>query len=75
MFDTRAPLNINDSDLTPMKIKFPAVCEEFTEIACCLIRCTAMSIVLKTVHLTFAKPQPGTLELAEKYCSLPRKLL
>lgn len=70
MFDTRMPLNINDSDLTPDMTVPPAEREESTEMTFCLIRCEAMRIVWKTGYVPPAMRQAGQpavgLSLAER---------
>lgn len=59
MFDTRMPLNINDSDLNPDMIVPPAEREESTEMTFCLIRCEVMRIVWKTGYVSPAMRRPG----------------
>lgn len=70
MFDTRMPLNINDSDLMPDMTVPPAEREESTEMTLCLIRCEAMRIVSKTNYVPPAMRRPGQpavgLSLAER---------
>ncbi|KAJ5618270.1 hypothetical protein N7528_006913 [Penicillium herquei] len=48
MFDTRTPLNINDSDLTANMTEPPTEREGATEMTFCLIRCEVMRVVWKT---------------------------
>lgn len=59
MFDTRMPLNINDSDLTPDMTVPPTEREESTEMTFCLIRCEVMRIVWKTGYVPPAMRRPG----------------
>lgn len=59
MFDTRMPLNINDSDLTPDMTVPPAEREETTEMTLCLIRCEVMRIVWKTGYVPPGMRRPG----------------
>lgn len=59
MFDTRMPLNINDSDLTPDMTVPPTEREETTEMTFCLIRCEAMCIVWKTGYVPPSMRRPG----------------
>lgn len=70
MFDTRMPLNINDSDLTPDMTVPPTEREESTEMTFCLIRCEVMRIVWKTGYVPPAMRRPGQpaegLSLAER---------
>jgi hypothetical protein len=77
MFDTRMPLNINDSDLTPDMTLPPTEREESTEMTFCLIRCEVMRIVWKTGYVPPAMRRPGQpaegLSLAER-ASLAKNL-
>ncbi|KAJ5195941.1 hypothetical protein N7449_006420 [Penicillium cf. viridicatum] len=59
MFDTRLPLNVNDSDLTATMTVPPAEREEATEMTFCLIRCEVMRIVWKTGYILPTVRQPG----------------
>ncbi|KAJ6014281.1 hypothetical protein N7540_008872 [Penicillium herquei] len=59
MFDTRAPLNINDSDLTAEMTEPPAEREEATEMTFCLIRCEVMRVAWKT---GYTKPNMSPLD-------------
>jgi hypothetical protein len=59
MFDTRMPLNINDSDLTPDMTAPPAEREGSTEMTFCLIRCEVMRIVWKTGYVPPGMRRPG----------------
>lgn len=51
MFDTKMPLNINDSDLTMEMTEPPAERQETTEMTFCLIRCEVLRIVWKTGYV------------------------
>ncbi|KAF4434159.1 bikaverin cluster-transcription factor [Fusarium acutatum] len=42
MFDTKLPLNINDSDITPHMTEAPKEHEGYTQMTFCLIRCEMM---------------------------------
>ncbi|KAJ5948875.1 Zn(II)2Cys6 transcription factor [Penicillium verhagenii] len=59
MFDTRMPLNVNDSDLTADMTAPPAEREEATEMTFCLIRCEVLRIVWKTGYVPPNMRQPG----------------
>ncbi|KAJ5729623.1 uncharacterized protein N7483_004131 [Penicillium malachiteum] len=59
MFDTRTPLNINDSDLTAEMIEPPAEREGATEMTFCLIRCESMRVVWKTGYTQPNMPPLG----------------
>lgn len=50
-FDTRLPLHINDSDLTPDMITPPPERDEMCDMTFCLMRCEAMSVDFKTNYL------------------------
>lgn len=52
MFDTKPPLNINDSDLTVDMTEPPAEREEATELTFCLIRCEVLRVLWKTTSLS-----------------------
>ncbi|KAK8149451.1 hypothetical protein G3M48_006911 [Beauveria asiatica] len=60
-FDTRMPLNINDSDLTRDMTEPPAEREGTTEMTFCLIRCEVMRIVWKTGYVPPGLRQPGQM--------------
>ncbi|KAL4983687.1 hypothetical protein BDW68DRAFT_29301 [Aspergillus falconensis] len=47
VFDTRMPLNINDTDLTAEMTQPPVEREGITEMTFCLMRCHAMRVVWK----------------------------
>ena len=51
MFDTKPPLNINDSDLTVDMTGPPAEREGATEMTFCLIRCEVLRVLWKTASL------------------------
>jgi hypothetical protein len=51
MFDTKPPLNINDSDFTADMIEPPPERQEATELTFCLIRCEVLRVVRKTAYL------------------------
>ena len=51
MFDTRIPLNINDSDITAEMTQPPPEREGTTEMTLSLIRCTAMQVVWKVGYM------------------------
>lgn len=51
MFDTRMPLNVNDSDLTAEMTEPPAEREAATEMTFCLIRCEVVRVVWKTGYV------------------------
>ncbi|KAJ4250972.1 hypothetical protein NW762_011622 [Fusarium torreyae] len=55
MFDTKLPLNINDSDITPQMTEPPVQHEGPTEMTFCLIRCEAMRAGWK---VGYASPTP-----------------
>ncbi|KAM0545991.1 hypothetical protein ACHAPJ_011103 [Fusarium lateritium] len=55
MFDTKLPLNINDSDMTPQMTEPPVQYEGPTEMTFCLIRCEAMRAGWK---VGYASPTP-----------------
>jgi hypothetical protein len=59
MFDTRMPLNINDSDLTADMTVPPTEREEATEMTLCLIRCEVMRVVWKTGYVPPSMRRPG----------------
>ena len=50
-FDTRLPLLINDSDLTPDMISPPPERDELCDMTFCLMRCEAMALDFKTNYL------------------------
>lgn len=50
-FDTRLPLHINDSDLTPDMITPPPERDEMCDMTFCLMRCEAMAVDFKTNYL------------------------
>ncbi|KAM3504134.1 hypothetical protein MY10362_003755 [Beauveria mimosiformis] len=60
-FDTRMPLNVNDSDLTLDMTEPPAEREGTTEMTFCLIRCEVMRIVWKTGYVPPGLRQPGQM--------------
>ncbi|KAL4744957.1 hypothetical protein BDW72DRAFT_199093 [Aspergillus terricola var. indicus] len=51
MFDTRMPLNVNDSDLKAEMTEPPAEREEAMEMTFCLIRCEVIRIVWNTGYV------------------------
>ncbi|VTT56406.1 unnamed protein product [Fusarium fujikuroi] len=55
MFDTKLPLNINDSDITPHMTEPPREREGYTQTAFCLIRCEVMKAGWK---VGYASPTP-----------------
>ncbi|KAJ6006247.1 hypothetical protein N7451_004191 [Penicillium sp. IBT 35674x] len=55
MFDTRLPLNINDSDLTAEMKEFPLEHEGTTEMTYCLIRCEVLRVMWKTGYVQFCR--------------------
>lgn len=57
VFDTKLPLNINDSDLTADMVDLPPERTEATEMTFCLIRCEAMRVVWK---IGYMPPNMGT---------------
>ncbi|KAI2602456.1 hypothetical protein GGR54DRAFT_502240 [Hypoxylon sp. NC1633] len=59
-FDTRTPLNINDSDLTAEMTEAPPEREGVTEMTFCLIRCEAMRVGWKVTYVP-----PGVCGLGE----------
>ncbi|KAF3386177.1 Bikaverin cluster transcription factor bik5 [Penicillium rolfsii] len=59
MFDTRMPLNIDDSDLTPDMTVPPPEREGSTEMTFCLIRCEVMRIAWKTGYVPPGMRRPG----------------
>ncbi|KAL4999934.1 hypothetical protein BDV10DRAFT_193222 [Aspergillus recurvatus] len=50
-FDTKMPLNINDTDLTPNMTQPPVEREGVTEMTFCLMRCHAMRAVWKLGYM------------------------
>ncbi|KAJ5314121.1 uncharacterized protein N7443_001005 [Penicillium atrosanguineum] len=59
MFDTKPPLNINDSDLTVNMNEPPAEHEGATEMTFCLIRCEVLRALRKTTYLSPKIPFAG----------------
>ncbi|OQD91097.1 hypothetical protein PENANT_c001G02525 [Penicillium antarcticum] len=59
MFDTRMPLNINDSDLTADMTVPPNEREGATEMTFCLIRCEVMRVVWKTGYVPPSMRRPS----------------
>jgi Fungal specific transcription factor domain len=67
MFDTRVPLNINDSDLTPDMTVAPPERKEATEMTFCLIRCEVMCIAWKTGYVPPSMRRPAeALSLSDR---------
>ncbi|KAF1734080.1 Bikaverin cluster transcription factor bik5 [Beauveria bassiana] len=60
-FDTRMPLNINDSDLTLDMTEPPPEREGTTEMTFCLIRCEVMRVVWKTGYVPPGLRQSGQM--------------
>lgn len=58
-FDTRFPLNINDSDVTAEMTEAPKEREEATEMTFCLIRCESISVVWKISYIPTGSSVPG----------------
>ncbi|RGP80704.1 hypothetical protein FLONG3_1179 [Fusarium longipes] len=56
MFDTKLPLNINDSDISPLMTQAPLEHEGTTEMTFCLIRCEGMRAGWK---VGYASPTPN----------------
>ncbi|KAF4335780.1 bikaverin cluster-transcription factor [Fusarium beomiforme] len=57
MFDTKPPLNINDSDINPQKLEAPTEHEGYTEMTFCLVRCEVMRAGWK---VGYASPTPNS---------------
>ncbi|KAK7970165.1 Zn(II)2Cys6 transcription factor [Apiospora saccharicola] len=57
-FDTKPPLNINDSDIEPNMSEFPAGREGFTEMTFCLIRVDSMKAAWKLFRKSAASSEP-----------------
>lgn len=74
MFDTRVPLNINDSDLTAELKNFPAEHEGATEMTYCLIRCEVLRVMWKTGYVKFCRESPSTELSSSKRVSLVNDL-
>ncbi|KAF5585011.1 bikaverin cluster-transcription factor [Fusarium subglutinans] len=63
MFDTKLPLNINDSDLTPHMTEVPVEHEGCTQMTFCLIRCEVMKAGWK---VGYASPTPSSTASAAR---------
>lgn len=57
MFDTKLPLNINDSDISPLMTQAPPEHQGTTEMTFCLIRCEGMRAGWK---VGYASPTPNS---------------
>ncbi|KAI1030165.1 hypothetical protein LB504_010453 [Fusarium proliferatum] len=63
MFDTKLPLNINDSDITPHMTESPKEHEGHTQMTFCLIRCEVMKAGWK---VGYASPTPRSTATAAR---------
>ncbi|KAF5698317.1 transcription factor [Fusarium globosum] len=63
MFDTKLPLNINDSDITSHMTESPKAREGYTQITFCLIRCEVMKAGWK---VGYASPTPSSTATAAR---------
>ncbi|KKK17177.1 hypothetical protein ARAM_002476 [Aspergillus rambellii] len=66
MYDTRLPLNINDSDITPDMQEPPAERDGFTEMTFFLIRCD-ISVALRRVSYTCPNPTGAASAHHQRY--------
>ncbi|GFN11435.1 Zn(II)2Cys6 transcription factor [Aspergillus tubingensis] len=60
-YDTKLPLNIHDSDLSPESISFPDERPGFTGITFCLIRCE-MTVLNRQLHSDLRSSSGGHVE-------------
>jgi hypothetical protein len=63
MFDTKLPLNVNDSDLTPHMTEAPKEHEGYTQMTFCLIRCEMTKAGWK---VGYASPIPRSTATAAR---------
>ncbi|KAI1041785.1 hypothetical protein LB505_008446 [Fusarium chuoi] len=63
MFDTKPPLNINDSDIIPHMTESPKEHEGYTQMTFCLIRCEVMKAGWK---VGYASPTPRSTATAAR---------
>ncbi|KAF5545315.1 bikaverin cluster-transcription factor [Fusarium phyllophilum] len=63
MFDTKLPLNINDSDITPHMTEAPKEHEGYTQMTFCLIRCEMTKAGWK---VGYASPIPSSTAIAAR---------
>ncbi|KAJ9301440.1 transcriptional regulator family: Fungal Specific TF [Paecilomyces variotii] len=70
-YDTKLPLNINDSDLSPEITETPQEHNGFTEMTFCLVRCEMTVAHCRLPHVTSAK-RPVMLALEEHICELAK---
>ncbi|KAF5547706.1 bikaverin cluster-transcription factor [Fusarium mexicanum] len=61
MFDTKLPLNINDSDLSPNMTDVPVGREGYTQMTFCLIRCEAMKAGWKVGYASPTRNSTATV--------------
>ncbi|KAF5966877.1 transcription factor [Fusarium bulbicola] len=61
MFDTKIPLNINDSDLTPNMADVPMGREGYTQMTFCLIRCEVMKAGWKVGYVSPTRNSTATV--------------
>ncbi|KAF5247211.1 hypothetical protein FANTH_6468 [Fusarium anthophilum] len=61
MFDTKLPLNINDSDLTPNMTDVPVGREGYTQMTFCLIRCEVMKAGWKVGYASPTRNSTATV--------------
>ncbi|KAF5639288.1 bikaverin cluster-transcription factor [Fusarium sp. NRRL 52700] len=61
MFDTKLPLNINDSDLAPHMTDSPVELEGYTRMTFCLIRCEVMKAAWKVGYASPTRNSPATV--------------
>ena len=59
VFDTRMPLNVNDSDLLPNMTEFPEEKKEATEMTFCLVRCQVTRTVRRIGYVAPGMRVPG----------------
>ncbi|KAH6724423.1 fungal-specific transcription factor domain-containing protein [Leptodontidium sp. MPI-SDFR-AT-0119] len=67
-FDTKMPLNINDSDLTQDAMQFPEPRQGLTEMTHSLLTCDVCATLLA---LSFSRPRLGSAPLPESTVSVP----
>ncbi|KAJ9409791.1 transcriptional regulator family: Fungal Specific TF [Paecilomyces variotii] len=70
-YDTKLPLNINDSDLSPETMEMPEEHNGFTEMTFCLLRCEMTVAHCRLPHVTSTKG-PVMLALEEHIYELAK---
>lgn len=68
-FDTKTPLNINDSDLVHGMTEPPIEREEATEMTFCLVRCEVLRVAWKTSYFSPSEMPPNNSERQEDEAS------